>query len=364
MIFGQPLFGQHGILRNYYFCVDGSNNINVYSIEPNDNIQSVGSFSTNYLESRIDAGAFRVSSPAKIAMGDRSVHFVDFNKKTNDLGSRNSFSYYSSSRVYGIDFARFSNKAIIVGSTNPILYNTSTQSNINTSKNYSWSASHAKFAYVNNNERLFIRNTSGSSGNVIELSPDNLASIRSVTSGSAVSTSNLNNFDITQDGKYLAHQNGNTVYIRELTGTSNWNSSSSIVRRFTPFDGDSIENMAFVPGTTEIIIGNGTGQAHRIGKFDYKNSSIETKWVKEVYSGTSYFFARIRNIIVDQSGEYFSYSMNGSVSGTANVKRFPISRVSDGEIVQFGASGSNSFTTSHGFSFDDTFPIYATPDIT
>lgn len=359
MIFGSTLFGQYNDVNNFYFCLDRTNQTRIFSIV-NDNIQFLLSHNTSFLPNRVDTGSLFAGVPNTLFYGESSGRLIDFDSVSNTLSNPSNISYSGS--IFDSTFAKGANKLAFVGTGNIVIYDYVQKTIISSAKPFSFTGACVKFSYFNGNERLFIRNTSGSFGSVIELSPTNLNVIRTFDSRTSLTSSNLNNFDISQDGRFILIQDRNSIFVRRLDSVHAWTSSNALFRSFTiSGSGVSVENIKFVPGTPFVLVAWKQSTVHYVSKFDISTSANSLVWQIQVASGVGFQNHRLRNLAVDQTGTFFSYSMNGNVNNTIEAKRFPIRKVSDGSLELLAASGSNSFTTAHGFIYDERTPELETP---
>lgn len=367
MIFGSPLFGQYNDVNNFYFCLDQTNQTRIYSIV-DDNIQFLLSHDTSFLPNRVDTGSLFVGAPNRLFYGESSGRLIDFDSVSNTLS--NTFNIPYSGTIYDSTFAKGANKLAFIGTGNIVLFDYAQKTTISSAKPFSFTGTCVKFSYFNGNERLFIRNASGTFGSVIELSPSNLNVIRTIDSRTSLTSSSLNNFDISQDGRFILIQDRNNIFVRRLDSIHAWTSSNALFRSFSiSGSGVSVENIKFVPGTPFVLVAWKQSTIfsanHYISKFDISTSANSLVWQIQVASGVGLGVGfqnhRLRNLLVDQTGTFFSYSMNGNVNNTIEAKRFPIRKVSDGALELLAASGSNSFTTAHGFIYDERTPELETP---
>jgi hypothetical protein len=206
----------------------------------------------------------------------------------------------------------------------------------------------AKYTVTNGVTRLFV--ISNSTNLLYELNPTNLNVIRAVTANT--SDAGSLEFDISHDGYRLGYLNSRRVIIRDIsTPGGNWALSGAVLLDSTLLSYP--QSISFIRGTTNFLIGGfRTTTLPAIRRYR-TNGTIA--WTLDLSpNNKTRNTTTVRRLRTDQTGQYFSYSVNSS-STENDIRNFEIRSTANASLLYATfQSVTDNNSIACGFSYSST----------
>jgi hypothetical protein len=203
----------------------------------------------------------------------------------------------------------------------------------------------AKYVITDGVTRLFV--ISDSTNLLYELDPDDLSIIHSIAANTADAGSI--EFDLNHDGTRIGYLNSRNTIIRDISDPSaNWTASAATIlnTRLLSYP----QSFSFIRGTTDFLTGGfRTTTLPAIRRHDISGSTIWTLSLSP--NNKTRNTTTVRRLRSDQTGQYFSYSVNSS-STENDIRNFEIRSTSDSSLLfaTFPTTTENN-SIACGFSF-------------